>query len=125
MHDYLWRKKAVTGEISWLDADALFRRAMRELDVAFLRRWIMWSAVRWGALMKEGGLDGWWRESWRVALFTLLALPILLPPAVVILVSLLAFFLLELVFWAPLKVHASIRGRPAKKVVMPGVPLKT
>lgn len=125
LHDYLWRKKAVAGEISWIDADALFRRAMRELDVAFLRRWIMWSAVRWGALLKEGGVDGWWRESWRVLLFTLLALPIVLPPAVIILVSLVAFFLLELLFWAPLKVNATVRRRPAKKVVTPGVPLKT
>lgn len=129
LHDYLWRRKATAGEITWLDADALFRRAMRELDVAYLRRWIMWSAVRWGALMKSGGLKDWWKESWRVLLFTLLALPILVPPAAVILVSLLAFFLLELLFWAPLQLHAAtrrLRGkRPAKKVVLPSVRLST
>jgi hypothetical protein len=125
LHDYLWRRKAVAGEISWIDADAIFRRAMRELDVAFLRRWIMWAAVRWGALLKKGGLDGWWRESWRVVLITLLALPILLPPAAVILVSLLAFYLLELLFWAPLKLASLRQARPDKEVVMPSVKLKS
>jgi hypothetical protein len=125
LHDYLWRRKAVAGEISWIDADAIFRRAMRELDVAFLRRWIMWAAVRWGALLKKGGLDGWWRESWRVVLITLLALPILLPPAAVILVALLAFYLLELLFWAPLKLASLRKARPDKRVVMPSVKLKT
>jgi hypothetical protein len=85
----------------------------------------MWAAVRWGALLKKGGLDGWWRESWRVVLITLLALPILLPPAAVILVSLLAFYLLELLFWAPLKLASLRKARPDKRVVMPSVKLKT
>lgn len=125
LHDYLWRKKATTGEISWLDADAIFRRAMRELDVAFLRRWIMWAAVRWGALLKKRGLEGWWRESWRVLLFTLIALPIVVPPAIVILISLGAFYVLELLVWAPLKLKSMTQRRPSKKVVAPSVRLKT
>ncbi len=129
LHDYLWRKKAVAGEITWIDADAIFRRSMRELDVAFLRRWIMWSAVRWGALVKKGGRSGWWRESWRVLLFTLLALPIVLPPAVAIAIALVAFYLLELLFWGPLKLKELYDSRgerePRKEVVLPSVRMKT
>jgi uncharacterized protein DUF1353 len=129
LHDYLWRHKAVNDEISWVDADAIFRRSMRELDVAFLRRWMMWAAVRWGALTKKRGRKGWWKESWRVLLFTLLALPIVLPPAILILVALVLFFALELLFWAPIKATSLVRDRvgtpSGKKVVMPGVRLKT
>lgn len=39
VHDLLWREYARTGRISYHDADGMFRRAMRELDVPFLRRW--------------------------------------------------------------------------------------
>src|SRR5438093_10277510 len=61
LHDYLWRKAVPQGRITRLHADALFRRAMRDLHVAFLRRWIMWAAVRWGALTKADGRKDWWK----------------------------------------------------------------
>jgi hypothetical protein len=96
---------------------------MRELDVAFLRRWIMWAAVRWAALLKKGGTKGWWKESWRVILVSLLALPIVLPPAVLISISLLVFYLLELVVWAPMKgtfeARKAIQRRRPKQVNTP------
>lgn len=75
LHDYLWRARAAKGTMDWVDADGVFRRAMRELDVPFLRRWIMWAAVRWVALFKQRGRKGWWPEAFRVLLFSLLALP--------------------------------------------------
>jgi len=120
LHDYLWRVKAAGGEITWLDADALLRRAMRELGVSFLIRWIMWAAVRWGALTKRNGLRGWWKESWRVLPVTLLAFPFIVPPAVVVGVALLAFYFVEFLFWIPLKLSAVFRtkiGRPPRKEV--------
>jgi hypothetical protein len=130
LHDYLWRRLARTGAIRWVDADAIFRRAMRELKVPFLRRWILWAAVRWGAIVKKGGWEGWWKESWRVFLVTLLALPIVAPPAAVILVALFAFFLLELLVWLPLRLARFFRVRvmkqPApKEVNMPRFRWKT
>jgi Protein of unknown function (DUF1353) len=79
-----------------LDADGIFRAAMRELEVPFLRRRIMWAAVRWGALTKPDGRRGWWKEAWRVALVTAVALPIVAPAAIVILLTLPIFYLLEL-----------------------------
>lgn len=111
LHDYLWRQRASTGAMDYIDADGLFRRAMRELDVPFLRRWIMWAAVRWGALFKPGGRRGWWREAPRVLLVTVVAVPFLLPPAVVVGVSLGAFYLLEALLWVPLKA-VQAAGRP-------------
>jgi hypothetical protein len=120
LHDYLWRQRARTGAMEYIDADGTFRRAMRELRVPFLRRWIMWAAVRWGALTKPGGWRGWWRESWRVLLVTAVALPILLPPAVVVAVALAVFYVLEAVVWGALKVAELVRralGRPSRKQV--------
>jgi hypothetical protein len=49
--------------------------------VPFLRRWMMWGAVRIGALVKPGGRKRWLRDSWRVIPLLLLALPIVGPPA--------------------------------------------
>ena len=130
LHDYLWRERAAKGEMDWIDADGLFRRAMRELRVPFLRRWIMWAAVRWGALAKPNGRKGWLRESWRVIAFSLLAAPFVLPPAVLILVAMLAFYVLELAFWVVIVLASAIRARvrkeePLKEVILPQLDLST
>jgi Protein of unknown function (DUF1353) len=121
LHDYMWRERAAKGLMRWIDADGIFRRAMRELDVAFLRRWIMWAAVRLGALLKPGGLQEWWREAPRVLLFTLIALPFVFVPAVLIFLKLLAFTLVEFVLWAALRgtraVKEAIREAPPDKRV--------
>jgi len=42
VHDFLY----VTRKTSRWMADAIFREAMKELDVPFLARWAMWLAVR-------------------------------------------------------------------------------
>ncbi len=44
LHDFLC-EESKAGRFDRDDADGLFRRAMRELGVSFLRRWIMWGAV--------------------------------------------------------------------------------
>jgi hypothetical protein len=111
LHDYLWRHRAATGHMDYIDADGTFRRAMRELGVPFLRRWIMWAAVRWGALLKPRGTKGWWRESWRVILVTLFAIPFALPAAVAVGISIALFQLVELIFFVPLKVHEKLKER--------------
>src|SRR4051812_21103720 len=41
LHDFLWRTHAVEK----VDANGIFRRAMRELGVPTIRRWMMWAAV--------------------------------------------------------------------------------
>lgn len=54
LHDHLWR----TGKVSKKDADGIFRRALRELDVPLHKRWAMWSAVRLTSIFKYRGLPG-------------------------------------------------------------------
>jgi hypothetical protein len=115
LHDHLWRDLASTGQIDFIDADGMFRRAMRELNVPFLKRWIMWAAVRWGALAKPHGRRRWWREAPRVLLVTVFALPFVLPAAAVILASLLAYTIFEGIVWVPLKLVELARRRFGKK----------
>lgn len=122
LHDYLWRVAVPRGQIDRLQADGIFRQAMRELEVPFLRRWIMWAAVRWGALAKRDGRRGWWRESGRVALITVVALPIVLPAALVITATMPVFYLVELLAWLPLRLGSALerrRGRSTKRVNRP------
>jgi hypothetical protein len=74
LHDYLCSVAVPAGRIGRIDADGIFRQAMRELGVPFLRRWIMWAAVRLGALTNPAGRKKWWTEAWRVALVAVVAL---------------------------------------------------
>ncbi len=124
LHDYLCSVAVPAGRISRIDADGIFRQSMRELGVPFLRRWIMWAAVRWGALTNPVGRTDWWKEAWRVATVTAVALPVLAPAAAVIMITLPVFFLVELLAWIPLQASRSVRkrrGRPAKTVNKPAL----
>jgi Protein of unknown function (DUF1353) len=121
LHDYLCSVEVPQG-LDRIDADGIFRQAMRELGVPFLRRWIMWAAVRLGALTNPAGRKKWWTEAWRVALITAVALPIVTPAAAVIVISFFVFYLVEFAVWIPLKAAHWIRvrrHRPAKKVNRP------
>jgi hypothetical protein len=129
VHDYLWRERARNGVMDWRDADATFRRALRELEVAFLRRWVMWAAVRWGSFLKPGGLQGWWRDAWAVLLVSIVAVPIVAPPAILVLLGLIAFYAVEMLLWVPLKLVAVAKakfgkGPPRKQVNTPSLLLK-
>lgn len=122
LHDYLCSKVVPAHTISRIEADGIFRQAMRELGVPFLRRWIMWAAVRLGALTNQAGREKWWTQAWRVALITALALPVVTPAAVVIAISFLVFNVIDFVVWIPLAaVHwiQEKRNRPAKTVNRP------
>ncbi|MGI9118698.1 MAG: DUF1353 domain-containing protein [Acidimicrobiales bacterium] len=123
LHDHLWRDLAAAGTLPYVDADGIFLRAMRQLDVPFFHRWVMWAAVRWGALAKPGGRDRWGEEGALVLLLTIIALPFLFVPVIAVLVALLQLYLLELVMWLPLRLHrwrTEARGHPTpKEVVFP------
>jgi hypothetical protein len=121
LHDYLWNVEVPRG-LSRLDADGIFRQAMRELEVPFLRRWIMWAAVRWAALFKRDGRVDWWKEALRVLAVTVFALLVILLPLIPILFSLLVFHLMEWIVWVPLKLVQLARAKtnlPVKKVNAP------
>ena len=116
LHDYLWRVAVPDGQLTLPEADGIFRRAMRELGVPFLRRWMMWSAVRLGALVKPGGRKRWIQESWRVVPIAIVSLLIVLPPAILILVALGVFYLVELLLYLPLRVTTAIKARGGQEV---------
>jgi hypothetical protein len=110
IHDYLWRLAVPAGKLSLHDADGLFRRIMKELGVPFLQRWVMWSAVRWGALMKGGlGQADWWRDLPKNLLISIVVLPIVAPTGLLVALSIGLFLLLEGVLWGPLRVGREIR----------------
>lgn len=94
LHDYLC-DEAKAGRFSRCDADGIFRRTLKELGVGYLRRRLMWAAVRWG-----GGVHKCrWQELAVVLFITVLALPLLVP-AVVVFAFLLGFWVVAFMVWA-------------------------
>lgn len=121
LHDHLWSVLVPAGAISSVDADGVFRRAMRELGVPFLLRWFMWAAVRWAALAEPARRPGWLRELPRVVVLTLAALPVVTVPAATILVGLAVFAVLELLVFGLLR----LVSRGPKKINPPQPDLRT
>ena len=117
LHDYLC-DEARAGRLKRSDADGLFRRAMMELEVAFLRRWIMWAAVRIGGGVQQLLRPGLW-QFLLILLIGLPALALVAAPAVLILAALALFWLIELVFYAGLKLFSGRRPLSERKPVNP------
>lgn len=51
LHDHLWRKRP---DVPFKESNRVFRVAMDELEVPFVRRWLMWAAVSLAWLAKRG-----------------------------------------------------------------------
>lgn len=49
--------------VSARDADAIFRRVMREAGVGVIRRWLMWVGVRYGALFNPARRADWIKDA--------------------------------------------------------------
>ena len=126
LHDHLC-ELARLGKFHRRDADGLFRQAMRTLGVPLIRRWIMWAAVRWGALGTADGRKHWLEDAPKVIPITVCVLPLLTPAALVIMLTLLVWYMLEVVVWLPLSLVASVRkrrNRPSKRVNWPELSFK-
>jgi hypothetical protein len=95
LHDWLITEGIRTGAVTSRQADGLFRRVMRESGVPVLRRWLMWAGVRWGALATEQRRSGWVFSAPGVLAISVLAAPVVLPPALAIVPGLLVFALAE------------------------------
>ena len=93
LHD--WLVSQGPSVVSPRDADGIFRRVMRESGVPVLRRWLMWAGVRWGALADPRRRAGWWASAPGVLAISVLAAPLVVPPALVILPGLAAYGLAE------------------------------
>jgi Protein of unknown function (DUF1353) len=59
LHDVLVRRK---GKPTRKEADRIFLRALRDLNVPFIRRWLMWTAVSLETTFL--GLPGTWLPGW-------------------------------------------------------------
>lgn len=107
-------------------ADGLFRQAMRIAGVAFLRRWLMWVAVRWGGLFARGVKSEFHKDAWIVVPVSLAVSPLLLPPAVVIFCALLIWYVLEMLAWCALRLGRTFRPeqQTTKKLVSPSFSLR-
>jgi len=79
LHDWLITDWLRLGHITSNEVDGLLRRAMRELGVAPVRRWLMWTGVRWGALFNPRRRKGWSRSAAGVIAISILALPLAVP----------------------------------------------
>ena len=95
LHDWLVTVGIRAGAVSSRDADGLFRRVLAEQGVPPVRRWLMWCGVRWGALANPLRRPGWWRDAPRLLVLSVLAAPIVVPPAVVISLALGVYTVVE------------------------------
>ena len=105
LHDYLVEHPEL---VSRADADGIFRRTLRELGVPFVRRWMMWAAVR-----LQAGLAG--TTPGDLVRWLLVAVPsvlLLLVPALVVLVWLGLLWLVELVAHLVLRVRGTSEDVP-------------
>lgn len=110
LHDHLWQDLAPAGVVTMRDADRIFRDALAAQGVSILRRWLMWTAVRYAALLRSGGRRDWIRDAPAVLLVTVVAAPLVLPPALVVTVGLAVFFLAEFVVWVPAQLLGRVRA---------------
>jgi len=94
VHDYLCRELAefhrdesmwMPNDVTAVDTDGIFRRILRELGVPLVRRWLMWTGVRLGALANPARRPGWIKTAPAVIGISLLALPLILPATVAVL----------------------------------------
>lgn len=97
LHDWLCtdleRGKAISPRYITLanarDTDGIFRRVCRESGTPLVRRWLLWAGVRWGALGTPARRPDWLRDAPAVVGISLLALPLLLLPALFVGLALL------------------------------------
>ena len=115
LHDAMWcasQKDPAERKVDPWDADAIFRRTLKELGVSQLRRYLMWAAVRSAAVAKgRFGRIG----PIQILPLALIVIPtaMFLGPALVIVIgSLLAFWLIEWLVRLALKPFRVKRDRP-------------
>jgi hypothetical protein len=102
LHDYLVKKPPPADRppnMNRSKADHIFRCAMLELGVPFVRRWMMWSAVRTQGLLRNTRPTEF--ASWLIVLVPSVAF--LIVPFLLLTLWLILFKIVESIFWAVLK----------------------
>jgi len=121
LHDYLCNL-AEQGKFERREADGVFRQAMRSLGVAFIRRWIMWAAVRFGALRTAAGRKDWSQDAPKVIPIAIVVGVIVLPAVVTIIITLAFWYVTDKVlYWIlmAVKKRQERQQKPAKRVNAP------
>src|SRR5262249_39141958 len=115
LHDHLC-DEARANRFDRDDADGLFRRAMRELGVSFLRRWLMWGAVslatQWIKLRQRHRVSP--ARLGQLLLVAIPAIPFFLVPGVVLTVWIGLFWFLELLAFLVLKPFSKKQVNPPR-----------
>jgi hypothetical protein len=106
LHDWLLEEEPA---VSRVESDGIFRRALRELGVPFLRRWVMWAAVRLGGWREQAGFSGV-REAIAFVLILVGGVAFALGPGLLVLTFLALFTAMEIVAWVLLRL-APFRNR--------------
>jgi hypothetical protein len=95
LHDCLWRHP--DKHPNRRKSDSRFRQQMQADGVSLPRRWMMWGAVRSRSILEGDRSVGWESDIPKLVLLAAIAIPILLPPAIVISASNAVFYGLELI----------------------------
>lgn len=116
LHDWLC-KEAAAGRFDRAQADGLFRRAMRELGVGYLRRRLMWVGVRWGGRLRGATVN----EVLIVLAISLVALPFIAGGFAIAQILVWMYQLVELVIYLLRRVFKFIfrREPPSEPVPLP------
>lgn len=80
---------SVVPQINSRDTDGIFRRIMRELGVPPVRRWLMWTGVRWGALFSDSRRKGILPDLPLMVLWSIIASPVVVPASIFVGIGLL------------------------------------
>ena len=115
LHDWLLDRTTLKR----CDSDGIFRRALRELGVPFVRRWVMWAAVRLNGVRREPTLCDL-REGIAFVVILVAGVSFVIAPAVAVLIFLLLFWLLEVLCWIVLRLWPA--RDPAKQLNAPAFP---
>jgi hypothetical protein len=78
VHDAHW--KTQTTRVGRREVNAVFLHAMREGDVAFVRRWLIWSAVALAAYAQKAVTEWWHLVAWLAATLVVLDAVVSLTP---------------------------------------------
>ncbi len=96
LHDYLLTDVLPQKLIESNRVDELFKESMEYLDIPKFRQWVMWCGVRLGAMFNKRRRKGSLKTLPKVALISLLMLPVVLFPVVSISLRLGLFWLVSL-----------------------------
>jgi len=95
LHDEFWRVKVPAGEMTYREADRVFREALICQGNDLFTSWGMWAGVRLGALGRgREGRQGWSQDAAPVLLISL-GLLVLAAPSVLMLPSMAVVWLLK------------------------------